>query len=186
MLVVAGPGAGKTFCLIARIAHLIARHGLEPRRICAVTFTNKAADEIADAAPARDRPARRGRSPGARCTRSASPCCATTRPRPASGAASASPTRTTSAASSAGSGSGRAARPAAPALRPPPAPARAAHRRRPGAVPGLPRGSPRPQPARLRRPRRPHRASCSATHADVAAPRSGPAGTTCWWTSSRT
>jgi DNA helicase-2/ATP-dependent DNA helicase PcrA len=45
--VVAGPGAGKTYCLIARIARLIAWHGLEPRRICAVTFTNKAADEIA-------------------------------------------------------------------------------------------------------------------------------------------
>jgi ATP-dependent DNA helicase UvrD/PcrA len=47
VLVVAGPGAGKTYCLIARIARLIAWHGLDPRRICAVTFTNKAADEIA-------------------------------------------------------------------------------------------------------------------------------------------
>jgi superfamily I DNA/RNA helicase/DNA polymerase III epsilon subunit-like protein len=47
VLVVAGPGAGKTFCLIARIGRLIACHGLDPRRICAVTFTNKAADEIA-------------------------------------------------------------------------------------------------------------------------------------------
>jgi superfamily I DNA/RNA helicase len=47
VLVVAGPGAGKTFCLIARIGHLITRSGVEPRRICAVTFTNKAADEIA-------------------------------------------------------------------------------------------------------------------------------------------
>ena len=47
VLVVAGPGAGKTFCLIARIEHLIRRLGVEPRRICAVTFTNKAADEIA-------------------------------------------------------------------------------------------------------------------------------------------
>ncbi len=47
VLVVAGPGAGKTFCLIGRIAHLINTIGLEPRRICAVTFTNKAANEIA-------------------------------------------------------------------------------------------------------------------------------------------
>ena len=47
VLVVAGPGAGKTFCLIGRIAHLIGALGLAPRRICAVTFTNKAADEIA-------------------------------------------------------------------------------------------------------------------------------------------
>jgi superfamily I DNA/RNA helicase/DNA polymerase III epsilon subunit-like protein len=47
VLVVAGPGAGKTYCLIARIGHLIAHAGLSPGRICAVTFTNKAADEIA-------------------------------------------------------------------------------------------------------------------------------------------
>ena len=47
VLVVAGPGAGKTFCLIGRVARLIAHEALTPRRICAVTFTNKAADEIA-------------------------------------------------------------------------------------------------------------------------------------------
>ncbi len=47
MLVVAGPGAGKTFCLIARINHLIHIRGLAPERICAVTFTNRAAEEIA-------------------------------------------------------------------------------------------------------------------------------------------
>src|SRR2546426_7865717 len=46
VLVVAGPGAGKTYCLIARIEHLIAT-GLDPHRICAVTFTNRAAEEIA-------------------------------------------------------------------------------------------------------------------------------------------
>ena len=47
VLVVAGPGAGKTFCLIGRVAYLIRMVGLDPRRICAITFTNKAADEIA-------------------------------------------------------------------------------------------------------------------------------------------
>ena len=47
MLVVAGPGAGKTYCLIARIGHLIGSGAVAPARICAVTFTNKAADEIA-------------------------------------------------------------------------------------------------------------------------------------------
>ncbi len=47
LLVVAGPGAGKTFCLIGRIHHLIAVRGVAPARICAVTFTNKAAEEIA-------------------------------------------------------------------------------------------------------------------------------------------
>src|SRR5262249_59876134 len=47
VLVVAGPGAGKTFCLISRIQHVIAQ-GIDPKRICAVTFTNRAAEEIAD------------------------------------------------------------------------------------------------------------------------------------------
>src|SRR5438270_8245701 len=47
VLVVAGPGAGKTYCLIARINHLINTRGLAPERICAVTFTNRAAEEIA-------------------------------------------------------------------------------------------------------------------------------------------
>src|SRR5438045_4355138 len=47
VLVVAGPGAGKTFCLIARINHLINTRGLAPELICAVTFTNRAAEEIA-------------------------------------------------------------------------------------------------------------------------------------------
>lgn len=48
VLVLAGPGAGKTWCLIARVRHLIEAQGLAPERICAVTFTNKAAAEIAD------------------------------------------------------------------------------------------------------------------------------------------
>ena len=48
MLVVAGPGAGKTWCLIARVGHLVAELGYPPERICAVTFTNKAAAEIAE------------------------------------------------------------------------------------------------------------------------------------------
>ncbi len=47
VLVVAGPGAGKTYCLISRIQHLIAS-GIDPHRICAVTFTNRAAEEIAE------------------------------------------------------------------------------------------------------------------------------------------
>jgi len=47
VLVVAGPGAGKTFCLIGRIGHLVTRLGMSAGRICAVTFTNKAAEEIA-------------------------------------------------------------------------------------------------------------------------------------------
>jgi DNA polymerase III epsilon subunit family exonuclease len=47
LLVLAGPGAGKTFCLTERIRFLIERHGVAPARICAFTFTNKAAEEIA-------------------------------------------------------------------------------------------------------------------------------------------
>ena len=46
LLVLAGPGAGKTFCLIERIRFLIERRNISPERICAFTFTNKAAGEI--------------------------------------------------------------------------------------------------------------------------------------------
>jgi DNA polymerase III epsilon subunit family exonuclease len=46
-LVVAGPGAGKTFCLIRRVNHVITALDFNPARICAVTFTNRAAEEIA-------------------------------------------------------------------------------------------------------------------------------------------
>jgi DNA helicase-2/ATP-dependent DNA helicase PcrA len=47
VLVLAGPGAGKTFCLIERIRFLVERLGVRPDRVCAFTFTNKAAGEIA-------------------------------------------------------------------------------------------------------------------------------------------
>jgi len=48
LLVLAGPGAGKTFCLVERIRYLIETLGLRAERVCAFTFTNKAAGEIAE------------------------------------------------------------------------------------------------------------------------------------------
>jgi DNA helicase II / ATP-dependent DNA helicase PcrA len=47
VLVLAGPGAGKTLCLIERVRHLVTVRGMAPERICAVTFTNRAAEEMA-------------------------------------------------------------------------------------------------------------------------------------------
>jgi len=47
LLIIAGPGTGKTRTLTYRIAHLVTAHGVAPQHCLAITFTRRAADEMA-------------------------------------------------------------------------------------------------------------------------------------------
>jgi DNA helicase-2/ATP-dependent DNA helicase PcrA len=46
VLIIAGPGSGKTFTLVERIVHLITHKGVSPESLLVVTFTDKAAREL--------------------------------------------------------------------------------------------------------------------------------------------
>lgn len=46
LLIIAGPGTGKTFTLVKRIVYLITQKDVKPEEIMVATFTEKAAKEL--------------------------------------------------------------------------------------------------------------------------------------------
>ena len=53
LLVLAGPGTGKTTTIVAAVAERIERRGIDPGRILVLTFSRKAAGELRDRITAR-------------------------------------------------------------------------------------------------------------------------------------
>lgn len=48
LLIIAGPGAGKTDVIVRRTAYLVRKYDIDPKNLLVTTFTNKAADELYD------------------------------------------------------------------------------------------------------------------------------------------
>jgi DNA helicase II / ATP-dependent DNA helicase PcrA len=48
LLIIAGPGTGKTRTLTHRVAHLVRERGVPPEQVLAITFTRRAAEEMAE------------------------------------------------------------------------------------------------------------------------------------------